>query len=195
MKIVTVPHPSLRKKAQPVTKIDKKITTLVSDLKSTLGGKKNPAGVGLAAPQVNKNYRIFCTNLPSGNDVNDDDESKSILKIFINPIIITHSKEISLGPDLKYPTLEGCLSIPNLYGPIPRWTSIELQYDRLIDGKLETIKDSFSNFSARVIQHELDHLDGILFTDYSLEYDLPLYSEDKKTKKLIEVDKKMIEIF
>lgn len=195
MKIVTVPHPALRKKAQEVTIVDKKLIEFAQNIQTTLKEKKNPGGVGLAAPQVDKNLRIFCTNLPDRNDVDADDDSTTVIKIFINPQIVSHTKELVFGPDDDSPTLEGCLSIPNIYAPIPRFQSIVLEYDQLVNGQLKRTSDQYHWFAARVIQHELDHLNGILFTDYALEYDLPVYSEEKRNNKLIEIDKKMIEFF
>lgn len=195
MKIVTVPHPALRKTAVQITTIDKKVISFVEELKKTLTQKNDPPGVGLAGPQVDKNYRVFATNLPDINNATVDDDFPSVAKAYINPVIVGHSKNKIFGPDDNNPTLEGCLSIPNLYGPVPRWDEIELEFDQIINGQLKRTNQKFKHFTARVIQHELDHLDGILFTDYSLEFDLPVFSEDKRKRKLIEVDKKMIEIF
>lgn len=195
MKIITVPHSSLRKTAPIITKVDKKLIKFVDQLQQTLRDKKNPAGVGLAAPQVDKNYRIFSTFLPKDTDDRPEDDSNSVSNIYINPKIVEHSKELVFGPNPDEPTLEGCLSIPGLYGPVPRYQSIKLEYDQIIDGELKRTNQEFEWFTARVIQHELDHLDGILFTDYSLEYDLPVYAQDDQNNKLIEVDKKMLEIF
>jgi len=194
MKIITVPHPTLRKKSLDVRVIDKKILQFVDQLVLTLAEKSNPSGVGLAAPQVDKNIRIFCTNLPPGNEL-ETDEGKSQVNVYINPVITKHSKKITFGPDKNEPILEGCLSIPSLYGPVPRFESIELEFDQIINQELKRTKQHYAFFPARVIQHELDHLNGVLFTDYSLYYDLPIYQEDEKKRKLIEIDKKMIELF
>ena len=195
MKIVTVPHNSLRKKAPAITKVDKKLIKFVDQLQKTLVEKENPSGVGLAAPQVDKNYRAFATYLPDNNQSDADDDSASVSKIYINPKIIDHSEGMVFGPNPEEPTLEGCLSIPGLYGPVPRFQKIKLEYGQIVDGELKTTTQEFEWFPARVIQHELDHLDGILFTDYSLKYDLPVYALDDKKNKMIEIDKKMIEIF
>ena len=194
MKIITVPHPALRKKSADIKIVDKKIIQFLDQLKLTLQEKTNPSGVGLAAPQVDKNIRVFCTNLPIGNDL-ETAEGKSQIKIYINPVIVKHSQKTTFGPDQNDPILEGCLSIPSLYGPVPRWQSIELEFDQIINQELKRTSEHYTFFPARVIQHELDHLNGILFTDFSLYYDLPIYQEDEKKRKLIEIDKKMIELF
>ena len=180
-KIITIPHPSLRKKSKPVTRVDKKLLSFVSELKETLYRKRNPKGVGLAAPQVNKLWRIFVTNI---------DE----IEVFINPKIVKESKEITLGPDEDDPVMEGCLSMPKLYGPVPRNTWVEVEYQFVDGDKLSNKKERLEDFKARVFQHELDHLNGILFTDYSIEYNLPVYKESEK-EKYEEVDHALLELF
>ena len=121
MKIITIPHKTLRETAKPVVKVDKKLLKFVNDLTATLNKTKNPKGVGLAATQVNSLQRIFATNL--------DNELRS----YINPAIIGHSKNIVLGPPKKEPYLEGCLSIPAIYGPVPRYEWVELEYYNIDD--------------------------------------------------------------
>ena len=191
MKILTVPNPKLRITAQPVTKLDKKVFKFIVDLEKQLKKQDNPKGIGLAATQVGKPLRIFATQL-----ANRDRTEYQPLCLFINPEIIKHSSKKSLGITEDEPDLEGCLSIPRLYGPVPRWTWVELKYDVIKDGKLESKTEKFEDFNARVIQHERDHLDGILFTDYILEYDLPIYKENEETKKLEELkDRSVLEIF
>lgn len=178
MKIITIPHKTLRQRSKPVEVVDKKLVRFVQDLQDTLLKTRNPQGVGLAAPQVNSLQRIFVTNV--------DKKMRS----FINPAIIGHSKEIVLGPPKKDNYLEGCLSIPGVYGPVPRYEWVELEFFVLdtTNKSLTKSAETFKDYEARVVQHELDHLDGALFIDYTLRFDLPLYEEDKKTKKLEEVD-------
>jgi peptide deformylase len=171
--------------------------------------------VGLSAIQVGTPARIFMTYLPPLNDLDtlDDQQPPQELKIFINPEIIDKSEKVTLGPDKKHPALEGCLSIPNLYGPVPRHQTIKIKYqtiagslDREIVASNETTKRSddqtikliektevFSNFYARVIQHEFDHLEGILFTDYTLKHGLPLYFDNGKTLTEIPLPEKLIQ--
>ena len=185
MQIITIPHQSLRQKAQKIEKLDKKTLKFLQNLEKTLQNKKNPRGIGLAAPQVDRLQRVFVTFVSE-----NEKKENPILQTFINPVITTHSKNYTLGPDKKNPVLEGCLSMPGLYGSVPRWEWIEVEYQNVDFSddfpKLITLKNKFQGFHSRVIQHELDHLDGILFTDYSLEYDLPVYVE--KGKKLVEIE-------
>lgn len=191
MKIITVPHQTLRKQAKAVTSFDKKLFTFVKQLSETLINKSDPPGVGLAAPQVDSAYRIFATYLGKL-----EADKKSHMRVFINPVVTGHSKEILFGETEDDPRLEGCLSIPGLYGIVPRYRWIEFQFSYLdVNNELYTTEERFTDFHARVMQHEFDHLEGILFTDYSLEYDLPVYRENPKTKKLEEIDKIILEAF
>jgi len=222
MKIITIPHPTLRTVAAPVTQVDKKLLGVIADLEKTLQSQRNPKGVGLAAPQIDIKWRMFALRLPElalqtgldprarrevdiqmDPDLRQDDDGRQDdedtqddenigIKILINPQIIDHSRQKSFGANKDDDTLEGCLSVPGVYGPIPRWGDITLQYDVLIEQELVSRTDKFKDFAARVIQHERDHLDGILFTDYTFELGLPLYREDEKTKKLKEISPEMI---
>jgi peptide deformylase len=192
MAIITVPHPTLRQTAQPIDAVDKKVLQLLEELKHTLRTRKNPQGVGLAAPQIDASKRVFATFLP---DQNEGEDAPSQMRIFINPEIIDHSSELTLGPDEKHPLLEGCLSIPGLWGPIPRWIEVKLKYQEVVDGILLNREAFFSEFHARVIQHELDHLNGILFTDYSLRFDLPVYKGSDRNDSLEEIDRELLELF
>ena len=187
MKIITVPHPTLRTIATPVSQVDKKLVQFVGELEQTLANKTNPRGVGLAAPQVDTKWRIFATQLPISPQ---SEESK--VRSFINPLIIDHSENHTFGPDKKEPILEGCLSIPGIYGPVPRWEWIDLEFQYISGDELKTTKERFSDFPARVAQHELDHLNGILFVDYMMQYSLPLYQEDPKNDKLYELEPEMV---
>lgn len=194
MKIITIPHPSLRKIAQDVEKVDRKMLKLINNFEETLVNKNNPKGVGLAFPQVDILYRVFATYLADG----ERSDEKNSLITFINPRIVKHSQKQTFGPDDKEPTLEGCLSMPGIYGPVPRWEWVEIEF-QIVDKQSDSLNlvsqnNRFDNFHARVVQHELDHLNGILFTDYSIDYDLPIYEE--KGKKLVEIeDRNFLENF
>lgn len=206
MKIITVPHPILRQKAQAITQADRKLLKFIDQLKQQLANATDPQGVGLAAPQVAKSWRLFSTQL-----INKDKKSYLPLQVFINPKIIQQSKKITLGEKKDNPDLEGCLSIPNLYGPVPRFDWIELAYEEINylptkknqaahqdQNQLSLIKktEKFTGLNARIIQHERDHLDGILFTDYILRYDLPLYQNNPATNKLAEItDKSLLKLY
>ncbi|MBP7768343.1 peptide deformylase [Candidatus Woesebacteria bacterium] len=185
MKIITIPHPTLRLVATPVKEVDKKLITLITDLEETLLATRKPKGVGLAAPQVDRLKRMFAINFVEDN---------RDLRTIINPVIAKHSADKTFGPDENEPYLEGCLSIPGIYGPVPRWEWVELEYQEVKNGTLISTTEYFEDFAARVIQHEYDHLEGILFTDYSVEFDLPLYKDSLNGKKMEEIDKAVLQL-
>lgn len=176
MKIITIPHPTLRQKAKAVTTVDKKLKKFIAELEHTLDKTRNPKGVGLAATQVDDLHQVFATHFDKK------------LRSFINPIITSASKDLVLGPQGKEPYLEGCLSIPSIYGPVYRHEWVELAFDTIENDELVTHTEKFEDFNARVIQHELDHLNGVLFIDYTIRLGLDLYQENKDTKKLEPVD-------
>ncbi len=181
MSILTVPHPTLRQITTEVTDIDSKLHATLAELEHNLVG--HDRGVGLAAVQVNVPVRVFSTYLSKDGDRDED----RIFRLFINPVLVKTYGKSELGGDGDSTPLEGCLSIPLYYGPVPRFFKLKLEYSTLENSTLVTHQEEFSDFAARVVQHELDHLDGVLFTDYSLEYDLPLYKENDTTKKLEEL--------
>lgn len=159
--VLNVKNPVLRKKSKRVKKIDKKIRSFIKDLKDTLTAQVNPEGVGLAAPQIGTNLRVFAMK-----------PGKKII-IVINPEIIDIAKMPKNPKERKI--LEGCLSLPNYYSPIvkPNWVRVKYQSE---SGK-ELTKD-FEGFEAQIVQHEIDHLDGTLFVDRMLEQKKPLYKVD-----------------
>lgn len=180
MKIITVPNPTLTKKSTPITKIDKKLVKFIQNLEKTLKNKKNPEGVGLSAPQVNRNLNLFCTYVDMGG--------VRKIRTYLNPRITKSSSQLTLGRNPNKPFLEGCLSIPNIYGPVWRHQWVKLEYQRLNQETLtlEDFSERFESFPARVIQHEYDHLEGVLFTQRAVESKLPLYQEDP-TGQLVEI--------
>ena len=178
--IIKVPHETLRKTAAEITLVDVKTIQLVRSLEATLAATKNPKGVGLAATQINTTKRAFATQ--HGNK----------LQIYVNPVITSHSDNLVLGPSDDEPRLEGCLSIPAVYGPVPRFQWVEIEFQTLDGKKLRRDSRRLVGFEARVAQHELDHLNGILFIDYSLTYDLPVYTENEETEELDPIDKSFL---
>jgi peptide deformylase len=159
--IVQAGDPTLRKVSKPVGKIDKKILLLISDLKETLLAHKNPEGVGLAAPQIGKNLRIFAMR----------DGKK--LKIVINPEIVSVSKVKTITKtNNNDEVLEGCLSVPHYYGPLRRGKEIKIKY---LNEDGQKVIETFKEFPAQIVQHEIDHLNGFLFVDRLLEQKQPLY--------------------
>ena len=150
--IISYKEPNLRKVSQPVHDVkDPHIQGLIDDMTYTMYAKD---GVGLASSQVDVPYRVFVI-VPDPSHFDACKKSGSEALAFINPVILRHSI-------LKESGEEGCLSIPNIFGMVKRWKSITISYtDR--HGKKSKLKTS--GLLARVIQHEIDHLDGILFTD------------------------------
>jgi peptide deformylase len=158
-KIVEVQADSLRKPSLPVKKIDKKILSLVEDMCDTLKAQNDPEGVGLAAPQIGKNLQIFLMSY---------DNTK---RVVINPKVISEAQKKTSEKKSKK-ILEGCLSLPHYYGPIKRSQKIKIEY---LNPSGEKIVEEFSGFLAQIVQHELDHLNGVLFVDRILEQNAPLY--------------------
>lgn len=165
-KIIQSGNPILRKVSKPVHKIDKKILKLVQDLKDTLAVQKDPEGVGLAAPQIGINLRVFAVDF------------KTLKRIVINPEIVEKTQKLknSKTPNKKSEILEGCLSLPHYYGPLKREDYVKLKY---LDENGKEIIEEFKDFNAQIILHEIDHLNGFLFVDRLLEQKKKLYKLDK----------------
>jgi len=142
-------HPVLRERARPLDKADIRsaaIQKLIDDMIDTMNEYH---GVGLAAPQVHEGVRLFVALL------DEEPEGKSQAAVIINPEIVPNGAAIEEG-------WEGCLSIPDIRGMVPRFTDITLKG---ADRTGRAIELPLKNFPARVAQHETDHLDGILFFD------------------------------
>jgi peptide deformylase len=149
LKVARMGHPVLRQRGRPLEKNDFRnplIQKLIDDMVETMHEYN---GVGLAAPQVHASLRLFVALLV------DDPDGKSAATIVINPEIVPNSQSREEG-------WEGCLSIPDIRGMVPRYTDITVRArDR--DGR--DIELRLKDFPARVAQHETDHLDGVLFFD------------------------------
>ncbi len=140
---------SLREKSKEVHKVSKKIQDLVNDLLDTMYATN---GVGLAAPQIGENYRIFVIDVSTGDDPLNP-------LVFINPKIIKKSGAVKSN--------EGCLSFPDAYVNVRRYKDVMVKaMDRKGRSFVLEVKDG--TLLARAIQHEYDHLDGILFIDHSI---------------------------
>ncbi len=187
--LTIVPNEILRTVCKPIV-WDKKTQEMITALQDTVMAQTNPQGVGLSAPQIGKNARLFVTWLSADPEA---DPSVLDLKVYANPVFTSHSADVTLGPDPEDPILEGCLSIPKIYGPVPRYEWIEIAFETMENDTMVTKEERADGFLARVIQHEFDHLEGILFTDYSLKYDLPVY--EYVGKKLVAMDKEVLEAF
>jgi peptide deformylase len=152
--IITPQNPVLRKKAHKVTKFDDpKLQALIDDMVETL---MDAPGVGLAAPQVAASQRVIVVRLPDDEQSREEyGDDAGILYEVVNPEIIRVSREMVDG-------VEACLSIPGYFGRVSRHEAVTVRgQDR--QGKMIRIKAR--DWLARVFQHEIDHLDGILFID------------------------------
>jgi peptide deformylase len=148
--IVVYGHQVLRKVAQDINKDYPGLKQLVDDLFETM---YNSEGLGLAAPQIGKSIRIFVIDgAPVGEE---EPQMANFRKAFINAHIIERSGDI-------VPMTEGCLSIPHLREEVNRESRVRITY---YDENWEFHDEVYEGYIARVIQHEYDHLDGILFTD------------------------------
>jgi peptide deformylase len=143
--------PVLRKKASPVEKEMEGLEEFKQNMWETM---YYADGAGLAAPQVGKSLRLFVVDASTGAD--EEPELKDFKKIFINPEIIeTHGE--------KWIMNEGCLSLPEIREDVARPEYVTLRYQ---DEHFEEHVETFKGYASRIIQHEYDHLEGVLFIDY-----------------------------
>jgi peptide deformylase len=147
--ILTSEHPVLRHKAKKVKKIDASIQKLIDDMVETM---EDAPGQGLAAPQIGVSLRVIVVDALPGED--DEEKEKPVKLQLVNPEI-TESRDEVLGE-------EGCLSIPGYVGNVKRAKFVTIKG---LNRKGKEVKFKASHNLARVLQHEIDHLDGILYTD------------------------------
>ena len=159
-KLVFYGEKSLREPSREVHKVSQKIKTLVQDLLDTMYAQN---GVGLAAPQIGENYRVFVVDVSTGNEPLNP-------IVFINPKIIKKS-----GAVVSH---EGCLSFPEAYTDVKRYANVMIKALD-IHGKSFVLEGKDGTLLARAIQHEYDHLDGILFIDHSVNR----FDADEELKK------------
>lgn len=147
--VIKLPHPTLRRKAHKVVEFNEDLQQLIEDMIETM---RDEPGVGLAAPQVNISQRLIVVEYPE-----DDSIPNAKPKVFVlaNP-------ELVQVYDEKVKGIEGCLSVPNLFGEVERSQSVTVR-GKNRHGKNVTIKAN--GWLARIFQHEIDHLNGILFVD------------------------------
>lgn len=148
--IVAYGHPLLRKVSEDISRDYPGLKTLIDDMFETMYASN---GVGLAAPQVNKSIRLFV--IDANVYAEDYPEAKGFKQVFINP------KILELSGDL-WTFNEGCLSVPEIREDIDRETFVKIRY---CDEQFNEKEETFGGILARVIQHEYDHLEGILFVD------------------------------
>jgi len=147
--IVAYGDPVLKKKAENVNFQELNVPELAADMFETM---YQAHGVGLAAPQIGKAIRLFVVDA----EAMDEENLKGFKKVFVNAIMLDESGDL-------WPYEEGCLSIPGVRGEVLRHPVIRLSYQ---DENGVAHEDTFDGLAARVIQHEYDHIEGKLFTDY-----------------------------
>ncbi|MBI2034107.1 MAG: peptide deformylase [Candidatus Levybacteria bacterium] len=176
--IITAPNPVLSSIAQPIKKVNKEIRLLIAQMTETLESAKDPEGVGLAAPQVGKSIQLFMAR-PS---------KTSPLLICINPKLLPFIDQKNQA-NQKHPEiqkkkhsrikLEGCLSLIDIWGEVQREGKIKLSF---LDEHGKQHTKMFAGFLATIVQHEYDHLQGILFPKRVLEQKGKLYKSSKDEK-------------
>ena len=156
--IIAFGNPILKRKAEDIPENFEGLSSLLTDMFETMYAAK---GVGLAAPQIGESIRLFIVDgSPFSNEEGEEIDPKAIgiegfKKVFINPIIEEESGDL-------WPFQEGCLSIPKIRENVSRKERICVSY---YDENWSFHRDEFDGYKARIIQHEYDHLEGILFTD------------------------------
>jgi len=148
--VVVYGHPVLRKVARDIDESFEKLEEFIEDMFETMNDSD---GIGLASPQVGKDIRLFVVDASPLEE--DEPELKDFRKAFINPQIVERTGE-------KSSFNEGCLSIPNIREEVIREPEIRIKY---YDENFEFHDEVYQGVASRIIQHEYDHLDGILFTD------------------------------
>ena len=147
--IVLYGDPVLKRKAKDIVQGDETVKEFVESMYETMYAAQ---GVGLAAPQVGQSIRLFVVDTTPM----EENEEDGLRKAFINPTMIEELGE-------EWPFEEGCLSIPGIRADVMRKPTIKIKY---FDEDWNEHEETFEGMSARVIQHEYDHIEGVLFTDY-----------------------------
>ena len=163
--IVTFPDPFLRLKAKQVTKFDGELQTLIENMFETM---RAAPGVGLAAPQIGESLRLVVVEYTE----DEDENAKPRKYVLINPEIVRRSEEMVTD-------LEGCLSLPGLVGSVERHQSVTVKAKNRF-GK--PLKIEAEEWLARIFQHEIDHLDGVLYIDRAEEVFEPTPEEAEQIK-------------
>jgi len=147
--IVTVPNPVLRRKAHAVTKFDDELQVLITDMIETM---REAPGVGLAAPQVGVSQRVIVVEYTT--DEEDETAPKKLFAV-VNPEIKVTNQETEMG-------VEGCLSVPGLLGDVERPLAVTVKG---LNRQGQPTRIKAQGWLARIFQHEIDHLEGVVFTD------------------------------
>jgi peptide deformylase len=155
--IVTLPDQVLRRKARPVTKFDGILQTLIDDMIDTM---RDAPGVGLAAPQVGVSERVIVVEYAEPEETEEGEEPQEVepkLYVMVNPEIVKSSPETVVG-------VEGCLSIPTLVGEVERAYEVRIKG---LNRRGQPMKLKVDGWLARIFQHEIDHINGVVFTDHA----------------------------
>jgi peptide deformylase len=168
--IVTLPDPVLRRKARAVNKFDKNLQTVIDDMIETM---RDAPGVGLAAPQIGLSERLIVVEYYENEEAEEaEDEAKKKVWVMLNPEIVKASEEKVTG-------VEGCLSIPNLVGEVERHETIQVKG---LNRRGQPMKVKATGWLARIFQHEIDHVNGVVFTDRSTRVWIPETEEEKEDR-------------
>ncbi|HYE87679.1 MAG TPA: peptide deformylase [Vicinamibacterales bacterium] len=162
LKVARMGHPVLRDKARTVDKLELKSPTVQQFIDSMIDTMHEYSGVGLAAPQVHESLRVFVAML------DQDGRGEGDAVAFVNP-------EITVVGDAIVEGWEGCLSIPDIRGRVPRAQHIKVS---ALDRHGRRFELELKDFPARVVQHETDHLDGVLFFDRMKSFESLTYLEE-----------------
>jgi len=160
--IITVPNEVLRRKAHKITAFDKELQKTIDDMVETM---REAPGVGLAAPQVGLLDRLIVVEYDEDDEIED---SPKRLYVVVNPEIIKASEETEMG-------IEGCLSIPGLVGEVERSLAVVIKGQ---NRRGQPLKFKAEGWLARIFQHEIDHLDGVLYTDKAVKVWKPTPEEE-----------------
>jgi len=150
--IITLPDPVLKRKARAVTRFDKDLLTLLDDMVETM---REAPGVGLAAPQIGLSDRIIVIEYYEREEDEENEDAPKKVWAVINPEIVKTSEETLVG-------VEGCLSIPGLVGEVERHAEVQVKG---LNRHGKPMKVKAKGWLARIFQHEIDHLNGVLFTE------------------------------
>ena len=152
--ILTVPHPVLKQVSTPVTEVTDDLRRLMDDMLETM---YDAPGIGLAAVQIGEPVRVIVMDLQEKPaDAPEDAEGVKTPRYFVNPEIVWKSEELA-------PYEEGCLSVPEVYDEVQRPARVRLKY---LDYNGNAVEEEADGLFAVCIQHEMDHLEGVLFIDH-----------------------------
>jgi peptide deformylase len=151
-RIITLPDPVLKRKARAVSTFDKNLQTLLNDMVETM---REAPGVGLAAPQIGLSERIVVIEYFEKEENEEKEDAPKKVWAIINPEIVHASEERLMG-------VEGCLSIPGLVGEVERHAEVHV---KALNRHGKPMKVKAKGWLARIFQHEIDHINGVLFTE------------------------------